>query len=63
MNNQEKLTQDMALAQVEHLKWLETYSEGQPSLLVAGINILPIFNYELIQFLNHAYLEERLAVK
>jgi len=63
MSEQEKLAQDMANAQVEHLKWLETYSKGQPSLLVAGIDILPIFNYELIQFLNHAYLEERLAAK
>ncbi len=60
---QEALLSDLAKAQAEHLHWLESYSQNQPNLLVAGVDILPMFNYELIQYLNHVYLQERLAVK
>lgn len=61
MSEQQALHNDLAKAQAAHLHWLETYSKNQPDLLVAGVDILPMFNYELIQYLNHVYLQERLV--
>jgi hypothetical protein len=49
--------EELFTANAKHLNYLETQR-----LVVAGINIFPVFTYELIQFLNNAYLRQRLTM-
>jgi hypothetical protein len=52
---------ELELIALQHLNWLEHYTDKNPSLLVANVNILRSFGYDLIQLINHEYLKARLA--
>ena len=47
----------LAQAGTQHLQWLESYSQTPAELHVIGVDLLKAFSYELIQVLNHAYLQ------
>lgn len=45
-----------ALANAQHLNFLEAWSRDVPPFEVAGVNIPGLFTYELIQLLNNGWL-------
>lgn len=45
-----------AEANVQHLNFLEVWSQEVPPFEVAGVNIPGLFTYELIQLLNNGWL-------
>lgn len=55
MTNNESLKQELEVATIESLNWIESQK-----LEILGVNLFKTLAYELIQVLNHKYLEERL---
>ncbi len=51
---------ELDAANQQHLKWLESYTDTRPELHVAGVNELKAFTYDLLQVLNHEWLQARL---
>jgi hypothetical protein len=52
---------ELEVIALQHLNWLEHYTEKRPSLLVSNVDVLRSFGYDLIQLMNHQYLKARLA--
>ena len=58
----EKTTRDLAKAQVRNIHFLESWTNSQPAV-VAGVNLITCLNYEVLQYLNQAFLKEYLQLQ
>jgi hypothetical protein len=54
-----QVREDLNKAQVMHVQYLESWPINQP-LTVAGVNVVQVLNYEMIQILNHLFMYEYL---
>ncbi len=51
---------ELDAANQQHLKWLESYTTARSDLHINGIDVLKCFTYDLLQVLNHEWLQARL---
>lgn len=57
---QELTPNEMLLANVNHLQFLESYSNN-PIYSINGVDVIKALGYEMIQIMNHIWLKDKLA--
>ena len=53
----------MLAANVNHLRWLESYTKQRYDLWLNGVDILKCFTYDLVQFFNNQWISEHVSAQ